>query len=52
MHTLVARVAERGFFVAVQQFPGHVQVIDVGRRAGHAVHQAGMGVHADVGLHA
>ena len=37
VHALVASVAEDRLLVAVQQRAGHVQVVDVGRRAGHGV---------------
>ena len=51
MNALAAGIAERRFFVTVQQRPGHVEIVDVGRRARHGVHQARPSVHADVRLH-
>ena len=51
MRTLVARVAEGVGFVPVQQRVGLDQVVDVGRCTLDRVHQAGLGIGADVRLH-
>lgn len=37
--------------VAMQQHAGLRQMVDVGYRADHRVHQAQLGIHADVLLH-
>src|SRR3546814_7994798 len=47
-HTLVARVGEHIGFFSVHQRAGLRHVIDVGRRSHHCVHQARIGVYADV----
>ena len=39
-------------FPAVQQRMGQGDVMDVGRRRDQRVHQARVGIHPDVGLHA
>ena len=49
---LVAGVAEGIGFVSVQQRVGLDHVVDVGRRTPDRVHQAGLGIGTDVGLHA
>ena len=51
-HALVSRIAEGVFLIDVQQRAGLRDVGDVGRRALHRVHEAGLGAHADVRLHA
>lgn len=49
---LVARVGMHLCLVAVQQFVDRRQVVNVGGRACNGVHQPGVGVHTNVGLHA
>jgi hypothetical protein len=49
---LVTRVAERIGFLAVQQRVGLDHVAHAAGRASHGVHQSGLRIHADVGLHA
>lgn len=48
----VTRVGTDHVFIAVQQFVELSDIRHIGRRAHHAVHQAELGVHADVGLNA
>ena len=48
---LVARVGEHDALACVQQAVGLDHVVDVARGAAHRMHQARVGVHADVGLH-
>jgi hypothetical protein len=49
---LVARVSKGISFFAVQQLVRLGHIVDVGCRAFHAVHQARVGIHANVRLHA
>ncbi len=51
-HALVARVGEHIALLAMHQRTGLRHVVDVGRCADDRVHQARVGVHPDVRLHA
>ncbi|MNE41940.1 hypothetical protein D3C80_1360420 [compost metagenome] len=48
----ITRVGPNHVFLAVQQLVDLGNVCNVGRRPHYAVHQAGLGIGADVGLHA
>jgi hypothetical protein len=46
---LIARIAKRVGFLAMQQTIGFEHIADVARRASHRVHQPAFGIDADVG---
>lgn len=50
VNSLIARIPERKFLLAVQQFVRDIHVGSIRGRGHQRVRQTGLGVHADVGI--
>jgi hypothetical protein len=51
VHATIARIAKGVLFITMQQCAGLSHIVDVGRRAGHRVHLARLGIVTDMRLH-
>jgi hypothetical protein len=50
-HTLIPGISPDRFLLSVQQLMRLSDIVDVATGATHRVHQTGVGIHANMGLH-